>query len=306
MENLYLVGKGIAHSKSPAMYNALYAHLSLDWRYELADLESNDLARDFFASDAWLSLNVTTPYKPLATSAADVLAASVQLTGGANMLFGLEGKTVALNTDGVGCVRHIQREGFAFGGARVVVCGTGPTSLAIFAASAQAGASRVALIGRDRDKAKRVLEAFMARYKKLAYATMDLKAARAGERSFRAAYEEPAYVFGSYSTSTNEIASADIIIDATPLGMNAGDPLPFAADLLGGQRLVYDVVYGHGSSKLLEAASRAHVDVLDGSGMVVGQAVENAFVLLDSQGVDIDLDWDGAFDLMEKAAASPS
>lgn len=302
MEHLFLLGKDISHSVSPVMYNVLYTKLGLDWVYELADLSTEEETKTFLEQSSWLSANVTTPYKPLAAARADIKAASVKLTGGANMLFRKGKKLCALNTDGLGCVRYIQHKGYRLGDAKVVVCGTGPTSLAIFAAAAQAGAARVALIGRNRDHAKDVLEGFLATYKQLAYATIDLEPAREGEQSFREAYEETSFAFGSYTTSTSEIASADIVIDATPLGMHEGDPLPFDAALLGGQDLVFDVVYGHGDSRLLAAAEQAGCQVLDGGGMVVAQAVENAAMLLSAQQVDNAFSWTEMFALMSEAA----
>ncbi|MBQ9068876.1 MAG: shikimate dehydrogenase, partial [Eggerthellaceae bacterium] len=299
MERHFLVGRGIAHSKSPAMYNALYDRLGLDWRYDLEDVGSEQDAKRLIEAGGWLSANATTPYKQLAARCAQVKAASVQLAGGANLLIARNGAVVGLNTDGRGCVRHIQRAGHGLEGARVVVCGTGPTSLAIFLAAAQAGADRVALIGRDRDRTKAVLEGFVARWKELAYATVELSSPDSGERSFREAFEACSFVFGTYETSTNEIAGATVVVDATPLGMQPGDPLPFAEELLGGQELVYDVVYGHGGSRLLDAAEQAGCAVLDGRGMVVAQAVENARVVIDAHGVDAGMDWDEMFQLME-------
>ena len=114
MEQLYLVGKNIAHSVSPAMYAALYNKLGLDWRYEAVDLASDKDARRFLDSNDWLSANATTPYKQFAADLASVKAASVQLSGGANMLFRANEQIVGLNTDGIGCVRAIQQEGFSF------------------------------------------------------------------------------------------------------------------------------------------------------------------------------------------------
>ena len=69
VENLYLLGHPIAHSKSPVMYNAVYGRLGLPWCYELADLACEDEARAFLAARDFLSVNITTPYKPHAYEA---------------------------------------------------------------------------------------------------------------------------------------------------------------------------------------------------------------------------------------------
>ena len=65
-ERLYILGHPVAHSKSPVMYNALYERLGLPWTYALADFAELDDARAFLDAREFLSVNITTPYKPLA------------------------------------------------------------------------------------------------------------------------------------------------------------------------------------------------------------------------------------------------
>ena len=147
VENLYLLGHPIAHSKSPVMYNAVYGRLGLPWCYELADLACEDEARAFLAARDFLSVNITTPYKPHAYEAATHKAASAKLARGANLLVKHGEALLAYNTDGQGCVAFLERTGFDFAGASVAVCGTGPTALAILHACAVAGAREVVLVG---------------------------------------------------------------------------------------------------------------------------------------------------------------
>lgn len=85
-------------------------------------------AETFLAARDFLSINITTPYKPEAFAAADVRAASATLAHGANVLVNKDGALIAYNTDGQGCVAYLERAGVDFRGASVVVCGTGPTS----------------------------------------------------------------------------------------------------------------------------------------------------------------------------------
>lgn len=305
MERLFVIGHPVAHSKSPVMYNALYGSLGLDWRYGLLDLGTSAEADAFLAQRDWLSVNITMPYKPNAYAACDVTAASAKLTRGVNMVMNRNGVLVGLNTDGVGCIRHIEREGYSFHGKHVVVCGTGPTSLAMVLAAAQAGADRIVLLSRRKERSQRVLAAFVHEFGHLAYATLDLEPDREGQRSFRRAYEETDFLFGSYRTSTTAIASADIVIDATPLGMQPHDPPPFPRNLLGAQELVYDVVYNHGDTALMCNARDAGCAVLDGRGMLVAQAAENATALLQMEGIGNIPSWDRMFSIMAEAAGFP-
>ena len=139
-ERLYILGHPVAHSKSPVMYNALYERLGLPWTYALADYAELDEARAFLDARDFLSVNITTPYKPLAFQAATRKAASAQLAQGANVLVRKDEQLIGFNTDGDGCVKFLELAGVTFKGKRVVVCGTGPTALSILHACAIAGA----------------------------------------------------------------------------------------------------------------------------------------------------------------------
>ncbi len=97
-------------------------------------------------------------------------------------------------------------------------------------------------------------------------------------------YKQVGFKFGSYATSRQAIAGADIIIDATPLGMKAGDPAPFDTALLSANQTVFDVVYGHGETALARAARAAGCRFFDGAGMLVGQAVVTVGILRDITG----------------------
>lgn len=300
--NLYILGHPIAHSKSPAMYNAVYDRLGLGWRYGFADLPTLEEAEAFLAARDFLSVNVTTPYKPAAYEAADVRAASAQLARGANVLVNKDGTLIAYNVDGQGCVGYLERAGVRFAGKRVVVCGTGPTALAILHAAAQAGACEVVLVGRDKERAAGVLRTYADAYRTLASSVIDLPAPQAHHLSFREAYEHVSLKFGSYATSTQAIAAADVIIDATPLGMQKGDPAPFDVSLLSARQVVLDVVYGHGTTALVAAARAAGCEVRDGAGMLVAQAVATFNIVCEVAGVDAACGFDELFDTMAAAA----
>ena len=122
-ESLYLLGHPIAHSSSPAMYNAVYERLGLPWRYGLADCATEEEARSFVEARGFLSINITTPYKPLAFEAATAKAATAKLAQGANVLVKKGDALIGFNTDGQGCVAYLERTGFCFAGKRVAVCG---------------------------------------------------------------------------------------------------------------------------------------------------------------------------------------
>lgn len=302
LEKLYVLGHPVAHSKSPAMYNAVYEKLGLNWRYGLMDCETESEARAFIEKRDFASINITMPYKPLALELASARAASARLAKGANLLVRKGDLLVAYNTDGQGCIAYLERCGFDFSEKSVVVCGTGPTSLAILHAAAQAGAAEVVLVGRDKEKAGVVLREYAKEFDLLAHATIDLPAAKSHHLSFKQAYDHVRLKYGSYGTSTNAIANADLIIDATPLGMKPEDPAPFDVSLLSAGQMVFDVVYGHGETALAKAARSAGCTFVDGQGMLVGQAVITVEIVCDIMGVDVPYSEDELFKLMVEAA----
>ena len=289
-ERAFVLGHPVGQSKSPAMHNAVYRACGLSWEYGLADCATADEARAFLEQGDWRVLNVTMPYKPLALAIADVPSAAAQIAGGANVLIrdrigrvsvagadaagcasagadaagrasagaDAAGRVFADNTDGAGCMSYLERCGARVQNARAVICGTGPTAVSIMHACACAGAASIALLSRSAEKAADAL----ARYAK-ALASCGSNASVSG-RMEALSYEEAA----------GAIDAADIIIDATPLGMKPADPAPFDTALLHENQVVLDVVYGHGETALVHDARAAGCRAFDGAGMLVGQAVE--------------------------------
>lgn len=301
-EKLYLLGHPVAHSKSPVMHNALYGELGLDWEYLLKDCATEAEARAFIDGKDYIGMNITTPYKPLAFEKATVKAASARMAKGANVLARTDRALVAYNLDGTGCVDFLERTGFSFTDATVVVCGTGPTALSILHAAAIAGAQKVVLIGRDKVKTKHALEEYVDLFGTLAHATIDLPAARDGQRTFRAAYDETAFSFGCYASTTDVFRHADLVVNATPLGMHQADPAPFDTALLHEGQTVFDVVYGHGTTALVKEAGQRGCAVHDGLGMLVGQAVASARIFFDLASVEITMAESDMFAIMAQAA----
>lgn len=301
-QELYILGHPVAHSKSPAMYNAVYEKLGFPWHYGFADLATHDEARDFLANSDWLSINITTPYKPDAYEAATVKAASAQLAKGVNLLIRKEGQALGFNVDGDGCIRFLEREGVSFSECKAVVCGTGPTATSIVHALASAGAAEVTMLGRDKERAARIMRRYADDYRHLARTAIPMPAATDGHLGFVDAYEHVDLKYGSYETSTRAIQGADVIIDATILGMAEGDPAPFDTDLLSSDQVVMDTVYGHGITALVKAAKEHGCHTFDGAGMLVAQAAISATMVCEVSNVELDYSFDQLFDIMAKAA----
>uniref|UniRef100_A0A7C9JML5 Shikimate dehydrogenase n=1 Tax=Muribaculaceae bacterium Z82 TaxID=2304548 RepID=A0A7C9JML5_9BACT len=301
-QQLFVLGHPVAHSKSPALHNALYRAMGLSWEYGLADLPTPADAQEFLAARRFLGVNVTMPYKPVALAEADAKASSAKLALGANVLAVKDGRLVAYNTDGHGCVMALERTGFRFEGASVVVCGTGPTSLSILHACAVAGAQDVVLLSRSKDRAQSELQGYADRLEHLARAASALPTAALGRERYARLLKDVRFRFGAYDTSRQALEGADLIVNATPLGMGEDDPAPFDTALLHGDQTVLQAVYGHGTSALERAARQVGAAFFDGRGMLVGQAVATARILFDLNEVPCDLSDGQIFDIMAQGA----
>jgi shikimate dehydrogenase len=127
--------------------------------------------------------------------------------------------------DGTGFVRGLARKGFEVRGARCLVAGAGGVGSAIAASLAAAGAGAIAL----HDLRDATAEALAGRLRKH-YPSLDVRLAG------------------------NDPAGYDLVVNGTPLGMEAGDPLPFDVARLDARTFVGEVVMKHEITPLLAAA----------------------------------------------------
>ena len=228
-------------------FQALFDLYAPEWRAEAAFPLSRSGVQGRIDQADWDALVLEGPMQDLMRSAASVRAASVQLTGGADLVFKGKDATIAVNLFGPSAIAHLEHCGYRLGGARVVVCGSGPRALALVHAAAVAGAQQIVLVGSSPKQSKSELELYLARYKRIAYGGIDLQPTDHLHRSFKEAYEQPSYLFGSYTTSTKALAAADYLLAAgeDPFATSAGVP----THVLGEQILAY-----HAGCSLAESA----------------------------------------------------
>ena len=303
-EKLYVLGHPVGHSKSPVMYNAAYRALGLPWEYGLKDCPDDECARAFLDERDFLSINITTPYKPLALEAATIVSPAARLAEGANVLINgaQAGETDALtafNTDGAGCVSFLQRCGVDFSRASVVICGTGPTARSILHAVLSAGAAKTSLLGRDPLRVRATVESYVSTLMGIANSPFEAGALEASKTLTK--ITSNIVQATSYDKADGIIASATVIIDATSLGMLEGDPAPFDTELLRSNQVVFDTVYGHGETALIAAARAKGCAAYDGAGMLVGQAVATVELVCTAAGVNMTATYDELFDIMAQA-----
>ncbi len=144
-----LLGSGIGYSASPAMHNAAFAVLGLDWRYELADVAGGRAAGDGAAAAPTVTLagaNVTKPHKAAVIPLLDAVSEAAERAGAVNTIVrSADGRLLGDNTDLPALASELARLGRF---ERAVVLGRGGAARTAAAALADAGAS-VRMVGRD-------------------------------------------------------------------------------------------------------------------------------------------------------------
>jgi shikimate dehydrogenase len=254
-----LLGWPVGHSRSPAMHNAAFRELGMDWSYELLGVEPERFAGVVRAmpAEGYAGANVTIPHKLAALAVSDSATGVAERVGAANTLVFAAGRIEADNTDVEGLEAALaERTPGAPGGLACLVMGAGGAGRAAVYALLRGGAASVAVWNRTPDRALALV------------------------RRFRS--EAPSGLLEAIADP--DPSTFDLILNATSVGMarpggdRAGgegrDPfkaLPVSADELRDQQIVVDLVYRHEGTPLVLAARERGLPCVDGFDVLVHQ-----------------------------------
>jgi shikimate dehydrogenase len=238
----------------------------------------------------FVGFNVTTPYKACAHAACTEHSLASTVTGSANVLTLLPGVVSAQfrlrgeDTDGRGLIASLEHEGNAtLTGSSVVLCGTGPVALSVLLALIDARVASVTVVSRDIDSGAERLKRLRERLGKerwlialkgvgsLPPAQLNVEMQNLS-RTMKEQFPLPALQIVDYAQVAACLEAADILIDATPVGMSPGDASVVPPAALRPGLIVLDTVYGHGETALIKAAREAGAVAIDGLGMLIEQA----------------------------------
>lgn len=190
---------------------------------------------------------VTIPHKETAARLCDRLDGVAALLEVANVIRReADGTLTGRILDGDGFVGGLRAEGVPLAGASVLIVGAGGVALAIAAALIEAGVGRLRVANRTVARA----EAMIARLQKLAVA---------GGHAVQ------------LEVGAADPAGMDIAINATSLGMHAGDPLPMTLETLTPGTTVAEVIMSPPETPLLQAAAARGATCVPGAAMIAGQ-----------------------------------
>jgi shikimate dehydrogenase len=258
-----VLGHPVEHSRSPAMHNAAFAALGLDWHYELLPVgpeRFEPFVREL-PDRGFVGANVTIPYKLRALALADSATEVASVTGAANTLTFRSGRIEADNTDVEGFLRALREVvPDAPAGMEATVLGAGGAARAVVYALIREKAARIEVWNRHAERADR-LASDLSPY--------------AGDTALEAASE---------AVST----PVDLLVNATSVGIAAGGQqptpalnesafkeLPTSADEWGDRLTVVDLVYRQDGTPFARAARARGLRCVDGFDVLVHQGAES-------------------------------
>ena len=186
---------------------------------------------------------ITMPHKVTTVGLLDSVTPTVKVAGACNAVkLDAQGRLVGDMFDGVGFVRGVQRKGFTLSGKRVLVVGTGGVGSAIAASLAAENIAAITLF--------------------------DVNTASCEGLAQRLVNEYPQI---QVKTGSNDPDGHDLVVNATPMGMNEGDPLPMDVLRIAPETFVGEVVMRTEMTAFLLAAQERGCRVQVGSDMLFEQ-----------------------------------
>jgi len=238
-----IFGYPIEHTLSPLMHNSAFSELALDMCYIPFKVSPDDLpgAVQSIRSLNLAGVNITVPHKENVIPLLDKVDEEAAFIGAVNTITNHEGILTGYNTDGRGFMSSLAEEDVSVDNKEVVIIGTGGAARAVSYYLSEK-ASKLLMFDIDRKKADTLVS--------------DLGKIR-----------NNVFVLDN----PNDIGKPGILINATPLGLHAGDPLPVNEEFISSDMVVCDLIYRN--TPLLIKASEKGAKTVNGSGMLLWQGV---------------------------------
>jgi len=255
MKRACVIGWPVEHSRSPLIHRYWLKQYGIDGAYEKEAVPPGE-AETFLKSLAergYVGANVTLPHKLAALKAAESADEAAYAIGAANTLWlDAAGRLNATNTDAHGFMTNLNEQAPQWNKERypVLVIGAGGATRAILYGLLKAGAAKILLTNRTRNKAETLANYF-------------------GPMSETADWIE----LVDWKKRDGAVADCGLIVNTTSLGMTGEPPLDLDLAALRSDAVVADIVYTPLMTPLLAAARNRGRTTVDGLGMLLHQAV---------------------------------
>ena len=215
--------------KAPMIYNPYFEQSGIDAVVVPMGCRAEhyaDFLRAVFTLENILGALITMPHKVTTMALLGDVSPTARIAGACNAVRrNAEGSLQGDMFDGEGFVRGLRRKGCAVAGARALVVGTGGVGSAIAASLAAAGIAAIDLFDVHAPSADALAERLRQHYPVL-----------------------------QVRTGNNDPAGADVVVNATPMGMNDGDPMPMDVSRIAPEAFVGEVVMKQEMTAFLQAA----------------------------------------------------
>ena len=232
--------------KSPLIYNPYFAQQGINAIVVPMGCKAEsypEFLRSVFKLENIRGALITMPHKVSTVGLLDEVTPTVLVAGACNAVKRLpDGRLVGDMFDGAGFVRGVQRKGLELKGARALVVGSGGVGCAIAASLAAAGVAALALFDTHTASCVALQQRLQTHYPAL-----------------------------KVSTGSNDPAGFDLVVNATPLGMNEGDPMPVDVQRLDTKSFVGEVVMRQDVTAFLAAAEARGCSTQIGTDMLFEQ-----------------------------------
>lgn len=246
----FVIGDPIRQVRSTQLYNKIAAEKDIDVVFAPLQFAASDFdaaVRGLRSFRNLAGIIPTIPHKPRMMDVVDRVEPRARLVGAVNSIrVEADGSWVGDTFDGVGYVNGLVSAKRDPRGRSVLLIGAGGAGAAIAVALAEAGVSRLRVVDVDAAKTERVVAAVKGAYPAIAV-----------------------------DTGAPVPAEFDIVANATPLGMAAGDPFPIDPETLVPGQLVTDMIMKPPVTPLLQAAEKKGCPIQLGYQALVGQAEAN-------------------------------
>lgn len=247
-----VIGNPVEHSLSPAIHNAAFQKLGLNFVYLAFRVETiGDAIRGLRALGNFRGASVTIPHKVAAVPFLDAVEPTARHIGAINTIVAEGGTLTGYNTDAIGALRALREGGVALKGRQVVMLGSGGAARAIaFALGTEAGIDRLSILGIDERE----------------------RTALAGDLQLKTGIAVQASPLDE-ETLRKVLPDAQVLIHCTPMGMSPnvqGTAVP--ATLLHPGLTVMDIVYNPRDTQLLKDAKAIGCRTIPGLEMFLHQA----------------------------------
>jgi shikimate dehydrogenase len=239
-----VIGWPLSHTLSPAIHNAAFRSVGIDWVYLAWPVPPEALADAIagFRALGAMGVNVTMPHKEAVIQYLDEISGDARDVGAVNTIQQIGGRLIGHNTDVDGFREFLASDaGVDVRDRSALVLGAGGAARAVVKALADLGAGEISIAARRSEQSENLVPLGPGVATSIAWDDLGARA-----------------------------AASDVIVNATPLGTSGADPLPELQFHPG--QVIVDLVYDPPSTQLVDRARSQGAEAWGGIGMLVHQA----------------------------------